>query len=187
MLRALGSVSLCLATAVAQTNFPPPIAPASNPTTADKSLLGMALFFEEQLSSTSTVACATCHDLSRGGIDPRTSQAVNPGPDRLFATADDQRGSPGVGIVLPNGVMLPHPAHGFGPNVTDPRVAAGAMPFDQPTLGSQNGRLVTSIGQGSITSSGQLQAHAPFAPRLGEPGFLLTLSGATPGTPTFIM
>jgi hypothetical protein len=71
--------------------------------------------------------------------------------------------------------------------LTDPRIAAGIQPFDKPTLGSQNGRFVTSIGQGGNTHSGHLQAHAPFAPRLGEAWFTLTLSGATPGTPAYLM
>jgi hypothetical protein len=71
--------------------------------------------------------------------------------------------------------------------LTDPRIAAGIEPFDKPTLGSQNGRLATSIGQGGSTLSGQLQAHAPFAPRLGEAWFRLTLSGATMGTPAYLM
>ena len=44
----------------------------------------MALFFEEQLSSTGTVACATCHDLARGGIDSRTAHAINPGHDGML-------------------------------------------------------------------------------------------------------
>lgn len=78
----------------------------------------MALFFEEQMSSTGTVACATCHDLTRGGIDPRTAHAANPGADGMFGTADDQRGSPGVSMILPTGTVLANPTHGFGPNVT---------------------------------------------------------------------
>ena len=121
MLRALCFSSLLIATAVAQTNFPPPVSPPGNPQTAQKELLGMALFFEEQLSSTSTVACATCHDLARGGIDPRTAQAVNPGPDWRFGTADDRHGSPGVAMVAWNGSVVAHPAHGFGPSVTQRR------------------------------------------------------------------
>ena len=91
MLRALGSASLLLAAAVAQTNFPPPPSPTGNPPSQQKELLGMALFFEEQLSSTSTVACATCHDFTRGGVDGRTSDGVNPGADGVFGTADDIR------------------------------------------------------------------------------------------------
>ena len=45
MLRVLGVSVLFVATSLAQTNFPPPIAPPNNPTTPNKVLLGMALFF----------------------------------------------------------------------------------------------------------------------------------------------
>ena len=74
----------------------PPPPPAGNPTTPDKVLLGKALFFEEQLSSTRAVSCATCHVLERGGGDPRTFQSPSPGHDGIFGTPDDGRGSPGV-------------------------------------------------------------------------------------------
>jgi len=121
MLRALGFSSLLIATAAAQTNFPPPPSPPGNPQTPQKELLGMTLFFEEQLSSTGTVACATCHDLARGGIDARTAQAVNPGPDGWLGTADDHRGSPGVPMVSWTGTILVHPTHDFDPSVTDRR------------------------------------------------------------------
>ena len=74
----------------------PPPPPAGNPTTPDKVLLGKTLFFEEQLSSTRAVSCATCHVLERGGGDPRTFQSPSPGHDGIFGTPDDGRGSPGV-------------------------------------------------------------------------------------------
>jgi cytochrome c peroxidase len=121
MVRRLVVPLLFAAQLAAQTNFPPPPAPANNPHTPQKELLGMALFFEEQLSSTGTVACATCHDFAAGGADPRTFAGVNPGFDNVFGTNDDQHGSPGIGIHLPNGQMLAHPSHGFGPNVTNRR------------------------------------------------------------------
>jgi cytochrome c peroxidase len=121
MLRAFGSTLLFAAAVVAQSNFPAPPAPPNNPPTPQKELLGMALFFEEQLSSTGTVACATCHDFARGGIDPRTSQSINPGLDQVFGTADDQRGSPGISLMGANGVLIPHPTHTFSPNITGRR------------------------------------------------------------------
>ena len=67
MLRAIAPIVLSAAALVAQSNFPPPPQPASNPSTPAKEMLGMALFFEEQLSSTNTVACATCHDFAHAG------------------------------------------------------------------------------------------------------------------------
>lgn len=78
----------------------PPPAPAGNPVTAAKAYLGKALFWDEQMSSTRTVACGTCHRPGKGGSDPRTAvgnaRSTNPGPDGQFGTLDDIFGSPGV-------------------------------------------------------------------------------------------
>lgn len=78
----------------------PPNAPPENPTTTPKVYLGKALFWEEQLSSTKTVACGTCHVPGSGGSDPRADVSerlrVNPGSDNIYDTDDDILGSPGV-------------------------------------------------------------------------------------------
>ncbi len=78
----------------------PPPPPAGNPLTAAKAALGKALFWDEQLSSTMTVSCGTCHRAGSGGSDPRTvfnnAASTNPGFDGVFNTADDVQGSPGV-------------------------------------------------------------------------------------------
>ncbi|MBS1794185.1 MAG: VCBS repeat-containing protein [Acidobacteria bacterium] len=78
----------------------PPTEPPGNPITAAKAYLGKTLFWDEQLSSTDTVACGTCHRAGAGGTDPRTvinsTRSQNPGFDGLFNTADDVFGSPGV-------------------------------------------------------------------------------------------
>lgn len=80
---------------------PPPI-PVGNPQTAAKIQLGTALFWEEQLSITGTVACGTCHRPFGGGGDPRTALAmsgsVNPGRDGMLGTGDDLRASAGVPV-----------------------------------------------------------------------------------------
>ena len=81
--RVLLALSFLASTAAAQTFFPPAPVPAGNLMTQDKALLGMALFWEEQLSSSNTVACGTCHVFSHGGGDPRGT-AVSPGADRQF-------------------------------------------------------------------------------------------------------
>jgi len=74
-----------------------PVAPAGNPITTDKTQLGKALFWDEQLSSTRTVACGTCHQPVAGGSDPRSTPAtLHPGPNGTFGNADDIVGSPGV-------------------------------------------------------------------------------------------
>ena len=109
MLRALGLASFCLATAVAQSNFPAPPSPTSNPQTPHKELLGMALFFEEQLSSTGTTACATCHDFAHGGGDPRTADSVNP-PMAKIPLANPPRAMPPIALgpiaIQPRAVCL---------------------------------------------------------------------------------
>lgn len=79
---------------------PPPPPPPGNPQSPAKIQLGKLLFWDEQLSSTRTMACASCHIPERGGSDPRSDPAltgnVNPGLDGLFGTPDDVHGSPGV-------------------------------------------------------------------------------------------
>jgi len=78
---------------------PPPV-PPGNPITAAKAYLGKALFWDEQLSSTRTVACGTCHFASNGGSDSRSfvnsPRSTNAGADGVFGTADDVFASPGV-------------------------------------------------------------------------------------------
>jgi cytochrome c peroxidase len=89
--------------AIVGVQFPalePPPAPTGNPVTASKAALGKALFWDEQLSSTDTVACGTCHQPGFGGADPRTvfgdPASRNPGFDQIYGTPDDVFGSRGV-------------------------------------------------------------------------------------------
>lgn len=97
----------------------PPLAPAGNPVTAAKASLGKALFWDEQLSSTRTVSCGTCHRPAAGGSDPRTNSTTrNPGLDQMFGTADDVFGSPGVPQNLSNGTYVFDQTYGFGTQVT---------------------------------------------------------------------
>src|SRR5204863_5983730 len=85
----------------------PPPEPAGNPVTAAKAYLGKTLFWDEQMSSTRTVACGTCHRPAKGGSDPRTAigdpRSTNPGPDGQFGTLDDIFGSPGVPLNYADG------------------------------------------------------------------------------------
>ena len=100
----------------------PPSAPNGNPVTAAKAYLGKALFWDEQLSSTKTVSCGTCHRPAAGGSDPRTligdSRSTNAGPDNTFNTADDISGSPGVPQNNVNGSYAWIPLFGINPQVT---------------------------------------------------------------------
>lgn len=102
----------------AQSILPPPPVPAGNPQTPQKELLGKALFWDEQLSSSRTLSCGTCHIFERGGSDPRSSTALHPGPDGIFGTADDRHGSPGVVRHDAQGAFVADPLFGIRPQVT---------------------------------------------------------------------
>lgn len=51
--------------------LPPVPMPADNPPTARTIALGKRLYFDKRLSSDNTIACATCHDPSKGFADGR--------------------------------------------------------------------------------------------------------------------
>lgn len=113
------------AAGIAGPGFPPlnpPPVPPENPITATKVFLGKTLFWDEQLSSTRTVACGTCHFANHGGSDARTiinsARATNPGPDGMTNTADDIYGSPGVPSNNSNGTFNFDTTFGFREQVT---------------------------------------------------------------------
>ena len=100
----------------------PPPAPPGNPITAAKAYLGKTLFWDEQLSSTRTVACGTCHFAANGGSDSRaiigSARSTNPGADGLFGTADDVFASPGVISNNNDGTYNLSAVYGFREQVT---------------------------------------------------------------------
>ena len=100
LLGALGLGLVSATPAAAQVIMPPVPVPPENPITPAKALLGKALFWDEQLSSTGAVACGTCHFPGYGGSDKRSQDfpgiSTHPGSDQTFGTEDDVRGSPGV-------------------------------------------------------------------------------------------
>jgi len=113
--------------AVAQAQLPPPPEPAGNPVTESKANLGKVLFWDEQISSTRTVACGTCHFPSNGGEDPRSGvspAAIHPGPDGLFGTPDDVFGSPGVPLNQADGLYGWSTHFGLTEQVTDRRTVS---------------------------------------------------------------
>jgi cytochrome c peroxidase len=117
----------------AQTRFPPPPVPAGNPITPSKALLGMALFWDEQLSSTNTTACGTCHVFSSGGTDPRTGH-VNPGYDGVFGTSDDVRGALGVPASNSTGRYTGTQHYGIDAQVTRRKAPSVINAAYQPSL-----------------------------------------------------
>lgn len=100
----------------------PPPAPAGNQITAAKAYLGKALFWDEQLSSTRTVSCGTCHFAANGGSDARaivnSGRSRNAGADGIFNTADDVFASPGVVSNNSDGTYSLSPLYGFREQVT---------------------------------------------------------------------
>ncbi len=99
----------------------PPPEPPENPVTGAKVYLGKTLFWDEQLSSTRTVACGTCHLPSNGGSDPRSlipSLSTHPSVDGVFGTDDDIVGSPGVPLNRADGTYVWSTSFGFQEQVT---------------------------------------------------------------------
>lgn len=97
-----------------------PPEPPGNASTLEKQLLGQALFWDEQLSSSQSVACGSCHIPASGGSDPRSRgpQSRAPGPDGIFGTPDDIQGSLGLPLSAADGSFLPSAEFGFHPQVT---------------------------------------------------------------------
>ena len=130
-----------------QTAFGELPVPAGNPLTPAKIALGKALFWDEQLSLTGTVACGTCHRPQAAGTDPRSAlagnAARNSGPDGVLGNADDSIGSPGV------------PAHdAFGNYQPDAQFAL------QPRVGRRKaGTVVNAAFAGSLFWDGRADSY----------------------------
>lgn len=106
-------------------NTPQP--PTANQVTGAKVFLGKTLFWDEQLSSTRTTACGTCHRFSSGGSDPRAGKgapnATNPGLDGIIGTDDDVAGSRGVPLTRSDG-SYQWSKYGVREQITDRRASS---------------------------------------------------------------
>lgn len=130
-------VALTGLAAAAGAQLPPPPEPPGNPVTPSKALLGKVLFWDEQLSSTRTVSCGTCHIPAAGGDDPRSGAsqpAVHPGPDGVFGGPDDVFGSPGVPLNHADGSYSWQTAFGLLPQVTPRRTVSAINAGYSPEL-----------------------------------------------------
>ncbi len=139
---------------------PPVLFPLENPLTEAKRVLGKALFFEEQLSSSNTMSCATCHLPGVGGGDPRfgvdTGQFPGPG--------DDVLGSPGMVTTDGNGDFAFHSMFGLDPQVTGRNAQTTIMAQFSP-LGFWDGRAGNQFvdpetGAVVIPQGGALESQA---------------------------
>jgi cytochrome c peroxidase len=132
--------AICLAglgTGQALAQLAPVPVPPENPQTTAKINLGKALFWEEQLSLTGTVACGTCHRPSAGGSDPRTALGVatsHPGPDGIFGNADDSFASAGVPLHDAGGHYQPSLYFGINPQVSRRKAPSPLMAAFMPLL-----------------------------------------------------
>ena len=156
--------SALAASASAQSLGPPPV-PAENPITESKRILGKALFWDEQLSSDSTMACGTCHIPSAGGSDPRLDMGSrHPGLDGVYGGDDDRFASGGVRRHLAGGEAVPDATFGFGAQVTGRRSPTniGSAFFDELFW---DGRATSQFidpetGLVSIPSGGALESQS---------------------------
>jgi len=146
----------------------PPPEPAGNTLTAAKFYLGKTLFWEEQISSTGTMACATCHAPAHGGADQRSNRdlarATHQGPDGILGTDDDVIGSPGVPLNTSQGLYAWSDDYGYAEQVTGryPRPSINAGYTDELFWdGRAGGALVDPLtGQTVLTSGAALETQA---------------------------
>src|SRR5215471_10726787 len=140
----------------------PPPQPPGNPVTATKAYLGKTLFWDEQLSSTQTVACGTCHFAASGGSDARvavgSTRARNPGADGVFGTADDVFASPGVISNNADGTYSLSALYGFHEQVTGRKsrsyIDAGFSPNALFWDGRATGTFSDPIGGAVVLPNG---------------------------------
>lgn len=122
-----------LSSAGAQLSSVPVPVPPGNPISAQKAALGKVLFWDEQLSSTNTVACGTCHIPAFAGSDPRLG--AHPGPDGLAGAFDPVWGNDD--IIGSEGVVHADATNSFEPDSLfglEPQVTGRAAPS---VIGSQ--------------------------------------------------
>ncbi len=153
----------------------PPIDPVGNASNPDKVLLGKTLFWDEQLSSTKTVACATCHIVSVGGVDPRASfnnpDAQHPGADGTFQTADDITASPGVSESCEKGNYVHNETFLYKSQVTGRTAPSVINVGYSPTLfwdGRADDQLIDPITQELVLASGAALENQVLGPMLSS-------------------
>jgi cytochrome c peroxidase len=167
------------------------LAPAQNPTTPAKSVLGKILFWDEQLSSDNSMACGSCHREGSGGGDPRV--AINPGNDGIFGTGDDKHTSPGLRRSDAANEYLDDPTFGFDKQVTGRTAPTTINAAFAPQM-FWDGRATSQFlnpetGAVSIPFGGALESQAVGPPRANAemahdnrdwPEIIAKLAQATP-------
>ncbi len=169
----LGWIAL-LTAGSAGAQLQPPQDPVGNPTTPSKASLGKVLFWDEQLSSTRTVACGTCHIPRDGGGDPRSAAnpgAVHPGLDGVFGGPDDIFGSPGVPASRTDGTYILDSTFGLAPQVTGRRTSSSINAGYSPTLfwdGRAAGEFVDPVTDQVVLASGAALESQALGPLVND-------------------
>ena len=144
--------------------IPPVPVPPENPLTPAKVVLGKMLFWDAQLSTDDTVACATCHLPEFGGSDPRSVTATHPGFDGTFGNADDIFGSPGIAVMDCGGTPAEDATFGWERQVTARKTPSMINAAFSPTLfwdGRATGTFVDpETGTPLIAAGGALESQA---------------------------
>lgn len=151
---------------IAVGSLPPVPQPPENPITEAKRVLGKALFWDEQLSTSNVVSCGTCHVPSRAGADDRIAR--HPGIDGILNTPDDILGSPGVIRSDENNDYLPDPIFALQPQITNRSANSPINAGYAPSLfwdGRATSRFTDpQTGQVAIVSGGALESQAVQPP-----------------------
>jgi cytochrome c peroxidase len=147
--------------------LPPVITPPENPITEAKRVLGKALFWDEQLSSDNTMACATCHTSARAGTDGRRIRL--PGLDGIPNTPDDTFGSPGTIRSDVNDNYITDPIVGVNPQGTTRTSMTTLMAAFSPVANFWDGRATGAFrdpitNQLLIAANGALESQAVGPP-----------------------
>ena len=173
------ALSLAVALAIAQAPppppplnpLPPPPQPAGNRVTTPRANLGKVLFWDEQVSSTRTMACGTCHMAAAGGADaravPGSAHSTNPGPDGVLFTADDIVASPASVLNEPDGSFQWSSVFGLSPQVTartSMSVINSAYPPELFWDGRAGGVFADPVSGDTVLTAGGALENQALAP-----------------------
>lgn len=151
----VGFLTLTSLAGASQAALPPVPAPAGNPITEDKRILGKILFWDEQLSTSNVVSCGTCHVPANAGADNRLAR--HPGVDGLLNTPDDILGSAGVISSDDDNDYVRDLTFALRPQITTRSANSPINSAFSPLLfwdGRASGQFVDPVSGGTILAAG---------------------------------
>lgn len=163
-----GSISVATAWDALPTTAP---APADNPTTEEKVELGKMLYHDPRLSSTGTVACASCHNTMLGGEDNRPN-AMGVNGQTGGRSAPTVWNSAFSAVQFWDGRAPSLEAQAAGP-VTNP-IEMGMKDWDEvvariKTIKGYNQAFAKAFGEGSVSKENATKAIAAYERTLITP------------------